>query len=200
MSIQERKERHKESVRAAIINTARNIAINEGWQAVSMRKIAEVIEYSAPVIYDYFENKDKLLFEISLEGFRALVQKLEQSLDFSLLPKDLLFQFSIVYWDFAFENQVLYEVMFSLKGITCSKSKIIPMEVEKLNSVMQSILEKLLFPKECSKEILHELEMNLICLLHGYISMSIVGKLHAEQQEIKKSFLLSVERFIKSIQ
>ena len=39
---------------------------------LSMRKIADAIEYSAPVVYDHFENKEAILFEISLQGFKLL--------------------------------------------------------------------------------------------------------------------------------
>lgn len=199
MSIQARKERHKESVHSAIMKTALKIAVKEGWQAVSMRKIAGIIEYSAPVIYGYFESKDKLFYELHIEGYRKLIQQLEKSLDFTLLPNDLLLKFAVSYWNFAFDNQQLYEVMFSLKGITCSKSKTVPPEVEKLSAIIRSILEKFLPPDKFSKEHLNELQMNLICLLHGYISMAIVGRLHAEPDVIKKNLLLSVERFAKSI-
>lgn len=199
MSISERKERHKESVRSSIMKTALKIAVKEGWQAVSMRKIAEIIEYSAPVIYGYFENKDKLLYELHLEGYRKLVQQLETTLDYSLMPKDLLLKFAVTYWNFAFENQQLYEVMFSLKGITCSKSKTAPAEVEKLGGIIKNILEKMLPPGKNSRWNRDELQMNLICLLHGYISMAIVGRLHEEPDVIKKNMLLSVERFSSSI-
>jgi AcrR family transcriptional regulator len=199
MSIQERKERHKESVHSSIMETALKIAVKEGWQAVSMRKIADVIEYSTPVIYGYFENKDKLLYELHLEGYRKLVQQLEKTLDYSLLPGDLLLKFAVSYWNFAFENQQLYEVMFSLKGITCSKSKTAPPEVEKLTLIIRNILEKMLPLEKSSKGYLDDLQMNLICLLHGYISMAIVGRLHEEPDVIKKNLLLSVERFSKSI-
>jgi AcrR family transcriptional regulator len=74
MGIAERKIRQKEDVRASILKAAWQLVENEGWQAVSIRKIAEAIEYSVPVIYDHFQNKDAILLEFTKEGFRILTR------------------------------------------------------------------------------------------------------------------------------
>ena len=57
MGITERKLRQKEEVRTSILRAAWQLVEQEGWQALSIRKIAEAIEYSVPVIYDHFKNK-----------------------------------------------------------------------------------------------------------------------------------------------
>ena len=72
MGIVERRERVKIQVRSDIVKTAKVIAREDGWTAVSIRKIAEVIEYSPPILYEYFESKDKLLEVIRIEGFDFL--------------------------------------------------------------------------------------------------------------------------------
>ncbi len=51
---------------------AREIALQEGWQAVTIRKVAERIEYSPPTIYEYFENKEAILLELLRQGFERL--------------------------------------------------------------------------------------------------------------------------------
>jgi AcrR family transcriptional regulator len=65
MGLHERRQREKESIRANILQAAFTLAKTEGWGSLSIRKIADAIEYSAPVVYDYFENKEAILFEIS---------------------------------------------------------------------------------------------------------------------------------------
>ena len=65
MGLHERRQREKESIRANILDAAFSLAKTEGWASLSIRKIADAIEYSAPVVYDYFENKEAILFEIS---------------------------------------------------------------------------------------------------------------------------------------
>jgi AcrR family transcriptional regulator len=54
------------------------LAKTEGWASLSMRKIADAIEYSAPVVYDYFENKEAILYEIS-EWFQLFTHRITKS-------------------------------------------------------------------------------------------------------------------------
>jgi AcrR family transcriptional regulator len=70
MGIAERRTRQKEEVKANILATAWQIVKEDGWEAVSIRKIADAIEYSVPVICDHFENKT-ILWEFAKQGFRC---------------------------------------------------------------------------------------------------------------------------------
>ena len=72
MGIKERQERDRESVRRAILDAARELFVVEGFQNVSIRKIAERIEYSPAAIYSYFASKDDIFFALAEEGFRLL--------------------------------------------------------------------------------------------------------------------------------
>jgi AcrR family transcriptional regulator len=67
-----RKDREREAVRRSILNAARELFVTEGYRNVSMRKIAERIEYSPAAIYSYFENKDDIFFALAEEGFQLL--------------------------------------------------------------------------------------------------------------------------------
>ncbi len=72
MGIKERQERDREAVRRSILDAARELFVTEGYRNVSIRKIAERIEYSPAAIYSYFSSKDDLFFELAEEGFRLL--------------------------------------------------------------------------------------------------------------------------------
>ena len=72
MGIKERQERDRESVRRAILDAARDLFVAEGYDNVSIRKIAERIEYSPAAIYGYFPSKDDIFFALAEEGFRLL--------------------------------------------------------------------------------------------------------------------------------
>ena len=72
MGIKERQERDREAVRRSILDAARELFVIEGFQNVSIRKIAERIEYSPAAIYGYFPSKDDIFFELAEEGFRLL--------------------------------------------------------------------------------------------------------------------------------
>ena len=68
MGIKERQERDREAVRRAILDAARELFVAEGFQNVSIRKIAERIEYSPAAIYGYFPSKDDIFFALAEEG------------------------------------------------------------------------------------------------------------------------------------
>src|SRR5215475_12023730 len=72
MGIKERQERDREAVRRAILDAARDLFVSEGYGNVSIRKIAERIEYSPAAIYSYFPSKDDIFFALAEEGFRLL--------------------------------------------------------------------------------------------------------------------------------
>src|SRR5262245_18593345 len=72
MGIKERHERDREAVRRAILDAARDLFVSEGFQNISIRKIAERIEYSPAAIYGYFASKDDIFFALAEEGFRRL--------------------------------------------------------------------------------------------------------------------------------
>ena len=74
MGSQERRVREREEVRTKIMDAARDLFAKEGVEAVSMRKIAEAIEYSPTAIYLHFADKDALLEELCAHDFGALAQ------------------------------------------------------------------------------------------------------------------------------
>src|SRR6187551_3187243 len=114
MGTTERRMREKEKVREAILGTAWNMVKEEGWQSLSIRKIADAIEYSVPVVYDHFENKEAILSEFNRQGFKLLGDKLiEAKAKYPEASKQLE-TIAFAYWDFAFENKEYYQLMYGL--------------------------------------------------------------------------------------
>jgi AcrR family transcriptional regulator len=72
VGVKERQEREKEAVGRAILDAATALFVAEGYQHVSIRKIAERIEYSPAAIYSYFQSKDDIFYALAEEGFRML--------------------------------------------------------------------------------------------------------------------------------
>jgi AcrR family transcriptional regulator len=72
LGVKERQEREREAVSRAILDAARELFVTHGYQEVSIRKIADRIEYSPAAIYGYFPSKDDIFFALAEEGFRLL--------------------------------------------------------------------------------------------------------------------------------
>ncbi len=72
LGVKERQERDREAVARAILDAARALFVAEGYHNVSIRKVAERIEYSPAAIYSYFPSKDDIFYALAEEGFHLL--------------------------------------------------------------------------------------------------------------------------------
>jgi AcrR family transcriptional regulator len=117
MGIKQRREREKQEVRQGILTAAREIARQEGWPSVTVRKVADRIEYSPPTIYEYFESKEDILLELLREGFRQLAAALKAVREVTEDPEQRLLNMVDAYWNFAMKNPELYQVMNGLGGV-----------------------------------------------------------------------------------
>jgi AcrR family transcriptional regulator len=72
MNSQQRRQREREAVRAKILDAARELFVAEGVEAVTMRKIAARIDYTATALYSHFADKETLLRAVCDHDFRAL--------------------------------------------------------------------------------------------------------------------------------
>ncbi|MEA2707490.1 MAG: hypothetical protein QOF78_91 [Phycisphaerales bacterium] len=72
MGTKERREREREEVREKILDAARDLFVRDGYESVSMRKIAEAIEYSPTAIYAHFEDKAALMQQLCQNDFQSL--------------------------------------------------------------------------------------------------------------------------------
>ena len=111
MGVKERREREKIETREKILDAARELFIAEGYDGVSMRKIADKIEYSPTAIYVHFADKDQLFLEICHEDFRRLAQSLivlAQIAD----PVERLRKIGLAYIEFGHKHPNHYRTMF----------------------------------------------------------------------------------------
>ena len=112
MGTKQRRERQKESLRQEILDAARELFIKEGYDNVSMRRIAEKIEYSPTTIYLYFEDKADLLFHLCEETFAQLASKSEELLKDQSDPIQTLKKIGRAYVDFGLKHPNHYRVTF----------------------------------------------------------------------------------------
>ncbi|GKU24834.1 TetR/AcrR family transcriptional regulator [Clostridium folliculivorans] len=76
MGIQDRRERERQEKRELILKAAREIINSEGIDSVTVRKIADKIEYTAPIIYHYFKDKDEIIDCIMREGYKKIIESI----------------------------------------------------------------------------------------------------------------------------
>jgi AcrR family transcriptional regulator len=111
MGIKERRERERDVVRTRILDAARELFATQGYKGVSMRGIAEKIEYSPTAIYQHFKDKEALIKELCYSDFGKLAEQLQIALQ-NPHPIERLALCGAEYVKFAIANPNHYRLMF----------------------------------------------------------------------------------------
>jgi AcrR family transcriptional regulator len=114
MGVKERKLRQKKFLRQEILDAASELFVKEGFENVSMRRIADKIEYSPTTIYLYFKDKAELLEQVCHETFGRLSVHLTRILEQPGDPVERLKRGLIAYIQFGIENPHHYRATFMM--------------------------------------------------------------------------------------
>ncbi|MFF7986347.1 TetR/AcrR family transcriptional regulator [Streptomyces sp. NPDC007901] len=116
MSVQERKERERAGRERLIVATAREIAEQQGWDAVTTRRLAERIEYSQPVLYSHFRGKREIIGAVALQGSAELAAAVRAATSAAATDgsRAQVAALARAYLDFAERNPALYDAIFLL--------------------------------------------------------------------------------------
>jgi len=185
MSIKQRREREKQEVRQGILTAAREIALREGWQAVTIRKVAECIEYSPSMIYEYFASKEAILLELHYEGFRLLAFSLKSARSSAKDLEDRLISMAEAYWEFAMRHPELYQVMHGLNGVPldCTEKpkfahEAFEITVEALNEWSQS--------RDISIPDVEDAVEIFRAFLHGLVCLKMENRLQGDEARVRR--------------
>lgn len=118
--------REKEDIRTRILDTAWQMVKDEGWESLSIRKIATAVNYSIPVIYDHFENKEAIVFEFAKHGFQLLTKNIQKAVDKKTDPAEQLKSIADAYWKFASKHKEYYQLMYGMGMAGCEIEKCFP--------------------------------------------------------------------------
>ena len=192
MGCVERKQREKEQVRQSILDAALKIAVEEGWHALTIRKIADAIEYTPPIVYEHFENKEELIQELFLSGFRELQKGYDLKNQSETDPKKIIMSLSLNHWDFAFKHKDLYQLMFSLER---------PIPNEEIKTGIRLIKNVFMQLANNDEQLAQEFMFNWMCLQSGVISTIIKKALPPglSKTQPRDLFKSVIERFLNSI-
>jgi AcrR family transcriptional regulator len=111
MGSKERRERERARIRLHILDAARDMFVRNGYEATTMRAIAQRIDYTATALYHHFHNKEALLSELCAADFRSLAhsfQRIGRVED----PLERLRRIGDAYVQFATEHPMHYQLMF----------------------------------------------------------------------------------------
>ncbi|GGG99904.1 TetR/AcrR family transcriptional regulator [Mucilaginibacter phyllosphaerae] len=198
MASKDRILRLKEETRTNILEAALQIVKEEGWQALSMRKIADVIEYTAPIIYEYFANKEAILLELTRQGYLKLSKQLQEAKDQHASPADQLEEMWLTYWNFAFANKELYQIMFGVTtSCSCEMVNKLP-EAECPWNIFSASIGQLMGISDMDSDIICTKYYTFWSIVHGLVSINLLDR--GDSDKINRQVLRdAITGIIKSI-
>lgn len=178
MGVKERHERERVAVSRAILDAARELFVAEGYQHVSIRKIAEKIEYSPAAIYSYFPSKDDIFLALAEEGFRMLFAPGGE-----MAIADPIEKIRAGFWrlyEFSKEHPEYFALMFLDRSVPpISKDWQRFGFVREMKGFMaahiQSVIDEGLFPTGTQADAVFRI---LVAAIHGVAVMRLCGRLN----------------------
>jgi AcrR family transcriptional regulator len=113
MAIEDRRARDRAARRQLITDTARKLAEDEGWDAVTTRRLSTEIEYSQPVLYKHFSSMDGIVAAVAVQGFGELADALSSARNAATDGRDALARVAHAFIGFAHDNPALFDAMFT---------------------------------------------------------------------------------------
>jgi AcrR family transcriptional regulator len=180
LGVKERQEREREAVSRSILDAARELFVTHGYQEVSIRKIADRIEYSPAAIYGYFQRKDDIFFALAEEGFRLLFSYGGDARDAqSADPADALRDMFWRYYQFSKQHPEYFALMFldrSVPKISRDWERFgFVMEMKReMSARIQTAIDAGEFPKGTSPEAIFRI---LLTAVHGAATMRLCDRM-----------------------
>jgi AcrR family transcriptional regulator len=177
----QRRERERAAARAAILSAARDLARREGWDAVTMRRLADEIEYSANFAYRYFAGRDDILLALVRDGFARLreamatagQQPIPASAGTASAAEAAVRRAGHAYLDFALTEPDLYQLMYSLGGVRVQTA-----DTWNEGQAVGDVLAGLLAAAGDRQPGQHVLQ--LWATAHGLIALRVVGRVDVD--------------------
>jgi AcrR family transcriptional regulator len=202
MGIVARKEKQKQEVRSLILEESMKLFVEEGFSKVSVRKIAERVQYSPTTLYLYFKDKNEILFYCCESGFKKMV---EHNIALGLIsdPIERLHQMGVNYLNFGLENPEYYDLMFIQEA---PMSALIDMgagwssgdqALEALKMIVQDAMDKgVLVPAK-----VETVAMAVWSMVHGLVSLAIRQRLDklVPAEDVEKTMHESLDWLLKTM-
>lgn len=205
MGIQERKEKQKLEIRKLILDASMKLFVEEGFQNVTIRRIAELIEYSPTTVYLYFKDKDEIFSGLHDIGFQKM-QEFNSNLASIRNPLLRLHKMGENYLQFGMENPEYYSLMFidsePMKKLVveegCELWKPGDAAIQRLKETVIECMENGYLAKEEPLQV----SLAIWSFVHGLVSLAVRERLEkfvSQKQMVLPVMKASLNWFVNNI-
>jgi AcrR family transcriptional regulator len=187
---QRRRDRERAAARETILAAALDVARRDGWDAVTMRRLAEEIEYSANFAYRYFTGRDDILHTLVVDGFARLRDAMttagasstgEPTTGEPSTGADAVRRAGHAYLDFALTDPDLYQLMYGLGGVRVPAT-----DAWDEGQAIGDVMADLLVTAGDTQPVPHVLQ--LWATAHGLIALLVVGRVEVDTDGLHALF------------
>jgi AcrR family transcriptional regulator len=186
MAIEDRRARERAARRQLITTTARKLAEQEGWDAVTTRRLSTEIEYSQPVLYKHFSSMEGVVASVAVQGFGELTDALSAARSGATDGKDALGRVTHAFIRFAQDNPALYDAMFIHPTTLHFAAPDTPAELNAAFAELRATVDLVAGTRDA--DTLTEV---LWAALHGLVTLDRSGRLRPEYQAARVDLLVS---------
>lgn len=183
MGVKERQERDREEMRRKILDVARDLFVTEGYRNVSIRKIADRLEYSPAALYSYFPSKDDLFFALAEDGFRKLFEYTNEHRILEAEPLVAVREGFMRYYRFSRLHREYFELMFVDRTVPkisreWERFAFVPEMIGDVVAIIQRAVDAGLFPKGTDPEVAFHI---LWAAVHGPSTAALCDRLAPDE-------------------
>jgi len=197
MGVKERKAREKQDKRELILRSAHQIFVDRGFEEVSIRNIADEIEYSPATIYLYFKDKNEIFYALHTEAFKVFNEYVAEIVQIKN-PFDRLVALGRKFIQFAHTYPKYYDIMFITKSpMDCHLNKDKWEEGARAHSFLESLVAECKAKGRFKKQDPQILALTIWSYVHGLCSLELQNRLRIYTDEQQQSIVSdSFEQFV----
>jgi AcrR family transcriptional regulator len=186
MAIEDRRARERAARRRLITATARKLAEDEGWDAVTTRRLSAEIEYSQPVLYKHFAGMEGIVASVAVQGFAELGDALAAARAEATDGQAALTRVAHAFIGFARDNPALFDAMFTRSTTLPFAADDTPPELNNAFNELRAAVD--LVAGERDSDTLAEV---VWAALHGLITLDRGGRLRPDYRDARIDILVS---------
>jgi AcrR family transcriptional regulator len=186
MAIEDRRARERAARRRLITTTARKLAEQEGWEAVTTRRLSAEIEYSQPVLYKHFAGMEAIVASVAVQGFGELADALSAARRDGADGREALARVAHAFTGFARDNQALFDAMFTRATTLPFAADDTPAELNAAFEELRTAVDMVAGARD--RDTLAEV---VWAALHGLITLDRSGRLRPEYHDARIEILVS---------
>jgi AcrR family transcriptional regulator len=186
MAIEDRRARERTARRELITTTARRLAEQEGWDAVTTRRLSTEIEYSQPVLYKHFSSMEGIAAAVAVQGFGELADALRVARSGAADGADALARVAHAFIGFAHDNPALFDAMFTRATTLRFAAEDTPAELHTAFAELRAAVDMVAGSRDA--DTLTEV---LWAALHGLITLDRGGRLRPEHRAARIDLLVA---------